>query len=118
MSQQKYYATNTRIRGVPVEGRVHPMPTIRVSDDLHSVIRELANGESMQGVISKAIELYRRQALLEKANAAFAALRQDPAAWAQEQAERAEWDGKVGDTRVDTEFRPQVSGVPETKNHV
>jgi hypothetical protein len=70
---------------------------IRVPDSTYQIIRELAGDGSMQAVVIQAVEAYRRQRILEQANAAFAALRQDPAAWAQEQAERAEWDATLGD---------------------
>ena len=48
-------------------------------------------------VLKKAIESYRRQAFLEEANAAFAALRADSRAWAEEQQEREVWDQAIGD---------------------
>jgi hypothetical protein len=35
--------------------------------------------------------------VLDTANLAFAELRADPVAWALEEAERAEWDGVIGD---------------------
>lgn len=38
-------------------------------------------------------ERQRRQRFLEAANRAYAALRQDRAAWRQEQAERRAWEG-------------------------
>jgi hypothetical protein len=51
----------------------------------------------MQAVITQAVENLRRQRMLEEANAAFAALRQDPAAWEQEREERELWDETLGD---------------------
>jgi hypothetical protein len=44
-----------------------------------------------------AVEVYRRQLLFDQADAAFAAWRADPAAWAEEQAERAAWDATFAD---------------------
>lgn len=41
-------------------------------------------------------ELHRQQ-VLEQANAAYAALRADPAAWAALEAERRAWDATLGD---------------------
>lgn len=39
-----------------------------------------------------------REALLEAANRAYAALRADPEAWAADRAERALWEGLAGET--------------------
>ena len=55
------------------------------------------SGESMAGVLDKAIEAYWRRQFLEEVNAAFAALRADPDAWREELAERAEWDATLMD---------------------
>jgi hypothetical protein len=73
--------------------------TVRVSERTHATLSDLAarSGLSMQEVLTKAVEAYRRQQFLEEANAAFAALRADPAAWAEEQAERAAWDATLAD---------------------
>jgi hypothetical protein len=73
------------------------MPAVRVSDQTYELIRQLAGEDSMQTVISQAVENLRRQRMLEQANAAYAALRQDPALWAQEQEERAAWDETSSD---------------------
>lgn len=51
----------------------------------------------MQAVLTEAIDSYRRQKFLEEANAAFAALRQDPRAWSDEQQEREIWDQTLTD---------------------
>ncbi len=74
------------------------MPAVRVPEDTHRVMRELAGeGGSLQDVITLAVENLRRQRLLDEANVGFAALRQDPSAWAQEQEERDLWDETSGD---------------------
>src|SRR5579871_2269906 len=39
-----------------------------------------------------------RRALLEAANRAYAALREDPEAWAEDRAERAVWESIAGET--------------------
>jgi len=49
-------------------------------------------GRKMQEILGEAVELYRRKLLLDKANAAFAALKADSQAWKEEQEERAAWD--------------------------
>jgi len=75
------------------------MPTTRISDSTHQVLRRLAerSGESMQALLDKAVEHYRRQRFLEENNRAFEALRADASAWKGEQAEREQWDITVAD---------------------
>lgn len=73
--------------------------TIRVSRETHRILRELAKeanvpiGEFLKGVVG---DIQRRR-LLAEANAAYAALRNDPEAWAEEQRERALWDSTLTD---------------------
>ena len=68
--------------------------TIRVSLRAHDLLQELAqtSGSSMQAVLEQAIEQYRRQQLLEATNAAYAALRAAPEAWANLEQERLAWE--------------------------
>ncbi len=75
------------------------MPSARLSEVAREVVRRIAaeSGDSMQDVLEKAIELYRRQRFLEESNRAFAALRADPKKWKAEQQEREEWDATVAD---------------------
>ena len=75
------------------------MPTTRISDSTHQVLRKLAerSGESMQALLDKAVEHYRRQRFLEENNRAFEALRADASAWKAEQAEREQWEITVAD---------------------
>ena len=81
------------------EGKGYAMPTTRISDSTHQVLRRLAerSGESMQALLDKAVEHYRRQRFLEENNRAFEALRADASAWKGEQAEREQWDITVAD---------------------
>ena len=51
----------------------------------------------MQTVLEEAIAAYQRQKFLAEANIAFAALRRDADAWAEEQKERELWDRTVAD---------------------
>ena len=51
----------------------------------------------MSGTIPTVIEADRRQIFLEDVNHSFAKLRDDETAWAQEQAERREWDATLSD---------------------
>jgi predicted transcriptional regulator len=73
--------------------------TVRISVKSKETLQKLAEqtGKKMQTVLDEAVESYRRQRLLEEANAAFAALRADKGAWEAEQEERAAWDVTLGD---------------------
>jgi len=75
------------------------MPTTRISAPSYQVLRRLAeeSGESMQTLLEKAVELYRRQRFLEENNRAFEALRADASAWKGEQAERELWNITLAD---------------------
>jgi hypothetical protein len=75
------------------------MPTTRISGPSREVLRKLAeeSGESLQAILDKAIEMYRRQRFLEENNRAFEALRANSKAWKAEQAEREAWDIALGD---------------------
>ena len=68
--------------------------TVRVTEETHTALRELADetGESIRALLAKAVEAYRRQHFLEAANADYARLRADPTAWAEELEERRLWD--------------------------
>ena len=75
------------------------MSAIRVSDKTHSALQTLARdvGAPITDVVDRAVELYRRQRILEQANAEYAALRADPAAWTEVKAERKVWDSTLAD---------------------
>lgn len=68
--------------------------TIRIDSRTHTILRRIAeqSKESMQSTLTKAIELYRRQAFLKRANLMFAAMRKDNKAWQDELRERQQWD--------------------------
>ncbi len=76
-----------------------PSATVRVSSTTQRMLRELAanTGESMQSLLDKAIEAYRREHFLQQANEAFAALRRDPKKWKAELEERNAWDATLAD---------------------
>ncbi len=73
--------------------------TIRITTQSREAVRELARetGLQQQEILDLAVEAYRRQLFLRSANSAFAALRDNPAAWAAETEERQVWDAAVGD---------------------
>jgi len=51
----------------------------------------------MQEIVERAIDLYRRQQFIASANAAYAAMRADPAAAAGFDAEHRIFEGTIGD---------------------
>jgi predicted transcriptional regulator len=73
--------------------------TVRISEKTRKTLRELAakTGESMQSVLDRAVEEYRREQFMKEVNAAYAALRADPEAWADWQKELAVWDATLMD---------------------
>jgi hypothetical protein len=75
------------------------MPQTRISERAHQTLRQLAEelGESSEKVLDRALDLLERERLLDAINAGYAALRSDPAAWAEEMAEREEWDATLSD---------------------
>ena len=79
--------------------------TVRLTRETHVALREIASKEqkSIQAVVEKLVDDYRRRQLLEDGNRGYAALRQDPAAWAAELEERALWDTTLLDGLEDGE---------------
>jgi predicted CopG family antitoxin len=73
--------------------------TVRIGEESYKALREIEarSGKSMQAVLAKAIEEYRRKSFLENVNAAFANLRRDTKAWHREQEERSAWDMMLRD---------------------
>ena len=73
--------------------------SVRVNERTWSILKEIADnvGETMQSVLEKAIESYRRQWILQQTNEAYAALRNDESAWQEELAERRLWDSSLSD---------------------
>ena len=80
-----------------------PDLTISLSKTAHDTLTKLAetSGETMQAVLDKAIENYRRYVFLVQANQAFAALRQNEELWQEELAERGLWDQTMADGVVE-----------------
>jgi predicted transcriptional regulator len=72
---------------------------VRVSDHTHEALREIAHAEqkSMQSVLEKAVEQYRRRRYFEELDAAYVRLQEDPEAWRAIEAERKIWDATLGD---------------------
>jgi hypothetical protein len=73
--------------------------TVRVSEATRDLLRKLAlrEGGSMQAVLEKALEAYRRREFLDGLNRAYASLRSDPGQWADLEDERTAWDVTIAD---------------------
>jgi predicted DNA-binding protein len=73
--------------------------TIRVSTETRDTLNQLAKrkGISLQNAVREAVETYRRQQLLEAANAAYAKLRANPKASKDFDDETKLWDVTLAD---------------------
>ena len=73
--------------------------TVRISEAARETLRELASNAhlSMQEILERALEEYRRKTFLEQVNAGYAVMTEDGAAWHEFQAELASWDATLGD---------------------
>ncbi len=73
--------------------------TVRIGSTSRDILREIAarEGASMQAMLEKAIEAYRRQSFLHELNSAYGALRRDPKKWLAIAQERSAWDATLGD---------------------
>ena len=73
--------------------------TVRISPETREIVQRIAreSNESMQSVIAKAVEEYKRYLLIERTNEAFAALRLQPKQWAEELEERHLWNTTLND---------------------
>jgi hypothetical protein len=69
--------------------------SVRTRKKLHDVARSA--GLPMQELVERALDLYRRQQILDETNRAYADLRADPTLWKQIQSERNEWDVTLDD---------------------
>ena len=81
-----------------------PSTTVRIKRETKQLLEEIANqtGQKTQQILDKAIEAYRRRVFLERANQAYATLRQDAEKWAEELAERKAWDATSSDDLKET----------------
>jgi hypothetical protein len=69
-------------------------PTVPISEASHRLLQELAQrtGQSLIATLDQALDAYRRKVFFEEMDAGYAALRADPKAWADAEAERKLWD--------------------------
>ena len=75
------------------------MSNVRISESTHAALRSLAaeGGDTMQAVLDKAVEEYRRRLFWERVEAAAGDLRKDTAAVEEELTERRAWDATLAD---------------------
>ena len=73
--------------------------TVRISEETHNLLRDMAaeRDESMQAVLDKALEQYRRQRFWEDMKTAYAAIEREPEALAAEKREFALFEGTLMD---------------------
>ena len=72
---------------------------VRVSSHTHALLSQLAEeaNESMQAILDKAVERYRRESFLRAANRDFAALKRNSKSWKEELRERQVWEQTLAD---------------------
>ncbi len=72
---------------------------VRISEQSRETLREIAHSEheTIQAVLEKAIEEYRRKRFFEDLDAAYAKLQEVPTEWEAYQAELRVWDTTLAD---------------------
>jgi predicted transcriptional regulator len=80
-----------------------PSSTVRISKESSQILKELASREktSLQTVLDRAIEEYRRHRFLQEANKAYLLLRENPGKWKAELDERKQWEATLADGQKD-----------------
>jgi len=80
--------------------------TVHIRPETLAKVREMAAKEQrpMCEIVEEAIEARRRKVFWDECNAAFAELRADPVAWAEELEERRLWDNTLMDGLEDDEY--------------
>lgn len=73
--------------------------TIRVKKELYDTVKSIAKekNRNMQDILEQAIKDYKKREFFDSLNGAYARLRADSKAWAEEEKERAEWDATSSD---------------------
>lgn len=68
--------------------------TVRIDPGAHAALAEIAKAKevTLAEALRQAVELLRREVFFEQMNAAYARMRGDSDAWAEEQREREDWD--------------------------
>lgn len=93
-----------------------PTTTVRISEQTHRCLARLAKQEglSMQAVLEKALDMYRRRQFLQELNRAYANLKGDAEAWQDVQRERDTWDATLGDGLEETAIEDEVKNTSKT----
>lgn len=82
-------------------GKVNTLAStqVRISEATHAVLHALAvqSGESMQSIVEKAIEQYRRKAFLEGLSRDFLKLREDSEDGQDDDDESGDWETTLPD---------------------
>ncbi|HKS08063.1 MAG TPA: hypothetical protein VJS13_00850 [Pyrinomonadaceae bacterium] len=75
------------------------MAQLRISDQTHEILRELARleGISMQNVLDKALAEYQKKRFFDSLGAAFDVLKNNPKVWNEERQERQAWENTLSD---------------------
>ena len=78
--------------------------TVDISETAHQTLQDLSKqtGQPLNVLLDKAVEEFRRKQFLEEANRAYAQLKNDPQAWAEELEERRAWDVTLEDGLEDS----------------
>jgi predicted transcriptional regulator len=73
--------------------------TIRIKKELYDTVKSLAKekNRNMQEIINEAIKDLKKKEFFDNLNSFYTKLKADPKAWAEEEAERAEWDATLLD---------------------
>lgn len=73
--------------------------TVRLREETHAALREMSTdcGVPITQLIAEMTEQRRRQEILRQGNEAYARLREDPKAWAEELEERRLFEGTLMD---------------------
>lgn len=76
-----------------------PGLNVSISEEAHKVLVDMAvkEGDSIDSILDRAVELYRRQKFLEQANEDFQALKNSADEWKEELEERELWDNTLSD---------------------
>lgn len=77
-----------------VQGLIPMAVTMRVAEETHKALKEMAGtrGIPMTELLKEVVKRARQEELVRQINEDYARLREDPVAWAEVLAERAEWD--------------------------
>ena len=73
--------------------------TVRIQEETRDRLAEMAqkSGQPMTDVLDEAVKQLERKRFFDEMNRRYAELREDPEAWAEIEAERAEWDATLMD---------------------